>query len=91
MELQEILSTAIEKAVKDVLEAKADIIQPPADPLAKLTITPQEAATMIGVPLDRMYQIIKRDNFTTLKVGNRYLIPLDKFKSWVSEGGKAAI
>ena len=85
MDFQEILTNAVNKAVMEALDKAAGAISPQGDPLARRTVTPREAAQMLGVPLPRMYQFIRRDNFPKIKNGNKYLIPIERFNDWISQ------
>ena len=55
----------------------------PDGAVSKLTYTVTEAAEAIGVSRATMYELIHREGFPTLKVGNRRLISRELLAEWV--------
>ncbi|MBQ7767587.1 MAG: helix-turn-helix domain-containing protein [Oscillospiraceae bacterium] len=55
----------------------------------KLTYSVVEAAEALGVSKTAMYQIIRTEGFPVIVLGNRRLIPIERFKHWIEE--RAAI
>lgn len=55
----------------------------PDGAVSKLTYTVTEAAEAIGVSRTTMYDLIHREGFPTLKVGNRRLISRELLAEWV--------
>lgn len=51
--------------------------------VSKLTYSVTEAAEAIGVSRATMYELIHREGFPTLKVGNRRLISRELLAEWV--------
>lgn len=55
-------------------------------------ITAQEAAGFLRLSLPTVYKLIRSGTIPHVKVGCRYIIPLEKFTSWVNDnahGGDA--
>lgn len=59
--------------------------EPPAQggAVARLTYSVEEAAEAIGVSRATMYDLIHREDFPTLKIGNRRLIFREGLAEWV--------
>ena len=62
--------------------------------MEKLTLNVSEAAELLGVSVPVMYQLTRRSDFPTLKIGKRTLIVRERLTDWVntqisSEAGKA--
>ena len=87
MDFEKLIQEAVTKAVQEATTAALLDGKPPADPLARKAVTPKEAAAILGVPLPRMYEYIRRQDFPKIKNGNRYLIPLERFNEWINNGG----
>ena len=51
--------------------------------MERLTVTAKEAAGMLGVGANSMYEIIHRPNFPAIRVGRRYIIPIEPLKRWI--------
>ena len=57
----------------------------------KLAINMAEAAKMMGVSIPVMREIANRKGFPAMRVGKRWIIPVDLFKAWIeSEATKGA-
>lgn len=62
--------------------------------MEKLTVTVPEAAKMLGLGLNKMYELVHRADFPTIRVGTRIIIPVEALKQWVvraaesGEGGE---
>lgn len=65
--------------------APPPVEEPPAqgDKVSNLTYSVTEAAEAIGVSRATMYELIHREGFPTLKVGNRRLISRELLAEWV--------
>ena len=51
----------------------------------KLTYSVTEAAEALGVSRPTMYELIRREGFPSLKVGNRVLISRQRLVEWVDQ------
>ena len=49
----------------------------------ELVVTPQEAAKMLKISRPIVYNLTRRADFPTLRIGTKILIPVDKLKEWV--------
>ena len=49
----------------------------------KLTLTAREAAAMLGISINTMYELTHRDGFPAIRVGKRVLISRKRFIEWV--------
>ena len=88
MEFEELIRQAIALAVKEATAEAMVEGKQVAKKLERLTITPREAAKMLGVPLAKMYEILRSNRFPVIRNGTRYLIPIDRFKRWIDQGGR---
>lgn len=52
--------------------------------LAPLVVTAEEAANMLRISKPKMYNLTRRDDFPTLRIGSKVLIPIEKLKEWVN-------
>lgn len=55
--------------------------------MERLAITVKEAAQMLGIGMNRMYDLVHREDFPVIQVGTRLVIPLDPFRCWVNREG----
>ena len=51
--------------------------------MEKTVYNVDEAAESLGVSRSTIYQLIHREDFPTLKIGNRRLIPREGLQRWV--------
>ena len=51
--------------------------------LSKMTCSVEEAATLLGVSRQSMYELVHADGFPSFRVGKRILIDIDGLKTWV--------
>lgn len=54
--------------------------------IEKATLTVRELSEMLGIGLTTTYELIKKKEFHTIKVGRRILIPKVTINKWL-EGG----
>lgn len=52
----------------------------------KATLTVRELSEMLGIGLTTTYELVRKKEFHTIKVGRRILIPKVTVKKWL-EGG----
>ncbi|MCD8116871.1 MAG: helix-turn-helix domain-containing protein [Oscillospiraceae bacterium] len=58
----------------------------------KLALKPKEAAALIGVGVNRIYQLCHRADFPAVWIGRTCVIPVDGLRRWLdaqAEGGAA--
>lgn len=51
----------------------------------KLTVTPAEAAKMIGVSRPVVYDLCHSGDLPCIQIGRRILIPIDRLRMWLNE------
>lgn len=52
--------------------------------MEKTTLSVQELATCLGVSLPVAYELVRRPDFPSLRIGARILIPVDAFQAWLN-------
>lgn len=57
----------------------------------KLCISVAEFATQLGVSKPIAYEIVKRQNFPSITIGRRIIIPTEQLQHWLSENAGKAI
>ena len=58
----------------------------------KLTLSVEEAGKLLGVSRQVAYQLIHREDFPTLHIGRRILVPRKQLEAWMermTKGGEA--
>jgi len=48
-----------------------------------LTVSPTEAARLLGVSRPTVYQYLRREDFPSFKIGGRTLISVEGLREWV--------
>lgn len=59
--------------------------------MEKSTISVQELSAHMGISLAKAYELVKQPGFPVLRIGTRFLIPVDSFNTWLNrkiEGGE---
>ena len=51
----------------------------------KLTTTPSEAAAELNVGKTKIYELLRKGEIPSLRVGRKILIPMDELKNWLYE------
>ncbi|MBE5814290.1 MAG: helix-turn-helix domain-containing protein [Clostridiales bacterium] len=51
----------------------------------RITITPKEAAGMLGLSMTTMYELVHSEGFPSIRVGKKILINVEGLKHWVNE------
>ena len=57
-----------------------------------LFLNAELVAQVLGIAPSRAYELMHEDGFPTLRIGNRMVVPKEKFVAWVEEhtkGGEA--
>lgn len=57
--------------------------------MAKLALNLKEASEAVGVSEPTMRALVALENFPALRVGRRWLIPVDAFNAWLVEQARA--
>ena len=52
--------------------------------MEKATLSVQELAARLGISLPVAYDLVKRPDFPTLRIGSRILIPVDGLQTWLN-------
>lgn len=52
--------------------------------MEKTTMSVKELAERMGISLPMAYDLTRREDFPSLRVGARILIPIDAFKEWLA-------
>ena len=50
-----------------------------------LFLNAETAATLLGVSISSMYELMHEKGFPVLRVGSRLVIPKDKLRAWVEQ------
>ena len=50
-----------------------------------LTLSAEDVAAVLGISRSNAYALLHREDFPTLKIGKRLLVPKDRFIRWISE------
>ena len=58
----------------------------------RLTLTAEEAAQQLGISMPSMYQLCRKADFPSLRVGRKILVSLSGLEKWIdkqaAEGGR---
>ena len=52
--------------------------------MEKTTLSVQELASSLGISLPVAYELVKRPDFPSLRIGARILVPVDSFQDWLN-------
>jgi excisionase family DNA binding protein len=55
--------------------------------LTKATLTITEVADILGIGRSLAYALAAEDKFPVLRLGNRLLVPTERFFAWLRDGG----
>lgn len=50
-----------------------------------LTLSADDVAAVLGISRTNAYALLHREDFPTLKIGKRLLVPRDRFIRWIDE------
>ena len=53
-----------------------------------LFLSAKDVSKLLGVSLSTAYELMHEDEFPSLRVGYRYVIPKEDFQKWVKENTK---
>ena len=51
--------------------------------MEKTTMSVQELSSQLGISLPKAYELVKKPDFPTIRIGTRILIPVDAFREWL--------
>ena len=78
-------STAIIPQVPAISGLNVSLVRPKGEITCEpLTVSVTEAAKLLGISKPTVYTLIRREDFPSLKVGNRTLISYEGLKAWVT-------
>lgn len=49
----------------------------------KLAMNVPELSKVLGLSLSKAYELVRRPDFPSVKVGKRWIIPVDALKGWL--------
>jgi len=55
---------------------------------AKLTMNVTELSEQLGISKPTAYELTRRSDFPTLKIGRRIVIPVEAFQLWLTNASK---
>lgn len=73
-----------QNTVDTVYEAQFDSTMIAAGLQGRLALKPREAAPLIGVGNNTIYQLCHRADFPAIKVGAGIIIPVDALRQWLN-------
>ena len=56
-----------------------------------LMLSVPEVAAALGISRAGAYELVRSDDFPTLKIGSRIVVPKEKFIKWVDEKTSASV
>ena len=56
--------------------------------MEKATISVQQLSDQLGISLHKAYELVRRDDFPSIRIGTRILIPTDAFMQWLIDNAK---
>lgn len=59
--------------------------------MAPIAVKPEEAAQLLGVSKQLLYQMMGRADFPSFKVGARCLIPVRELRDWVGKRARGEL
>ncbi len=56
---------------------------------SRLTLTVNEAASLLGVSLPTAYHLVHREDFPTLRIGRKLLVSREGLERWIADQASA--
>ena len=56
--------------------------------MEKATISVQQLSDQMGISLPKAYELVRRDDFPSIRIGTRILIPTEAFMQWLIDNAK---
>ncbi len=53
------------------------------DNVSRLTLSVEEAAKVVGISRDKMYQLVRVDGFPTIRIGSKLLVSAKGLEQWL--------
>lgn len=53
--------------------------------MEKLAINIEEFASMVGIGRSKAYELSRRKDFPSIRLGKRVIVPVDRLKVWLDE------
>ena len=74
-----------ERAMQDgqTFVAQGDSITMDRDLQGRLAVKPKEAAHLLGIGVNAVYELCHRSDFPVVRVGNSMIVPLDGLRRWL--------
>jgi excisionase family DNA binding protein len=63
-------------------------VQPQHEPSQRL-LSPTDAAIMFGVPRPRIYELVRREALTPIRIGRLIRFRMDDLEAFLAKGGEA--
>ncbi|HGH7180709.1 helix-turn-helix domain-containing protein [Bacillus luti] len=83
MTIEEQIQQAVTKAIQPLMELLQNQQSKSNHPKPLLTL--EEAMEILGVGKNRMYEIVKTDDFPAFREGKRWMIVTHKFYEWIEQ------
>jgi len=55
--------------------------------LNKQTLTPKEVGKLLGIGNNKAYELMKREDFPSFKIGNNWFVAYANFNTWLQLQG----
>ena len=53
----------------------------------RLTVSVREMAQMLGIGVNKAYELAGREDFPAIHVGKKIIIPIEALKRWTAQAG----
>lgn len=50
-----------------------------------LFLNAETVANVLGIAMSSAYELMKEQNFPSLRIGNRLIVPKEKFMAWIEQ------
>jgi len=45
----------------------------------------KEISKILGIGINQTYELVKKEGFPSFRVGQKFLVPKEKFEEWINE------
>lgn len=45
----------------------------------------KEVSKILGIGINQTYELVKKEGFPSFRVGQKFLVPKEKFEEWINE------
>lgn len=59
--------------------------------MEKLAVNVREMAQMLGIGINKAYELANRRDFPSIHVGKKIIVPIEALKRWVAQAGEEGI